>query len=252
MTGTSAASTVRSTPFSPGTCQRFGEGGQDNPCLGAETFEHQYFIAKTNYIAVYKSHQAVCSFIEVVQNTYGTASPSGDGGLPGNTAGRGGGQWGPARPQGRQELAGTKQREAPGVLMPEGRSQALGRVGGRRLPLRQGARGSHHVQRWAIPPEGTRGWENSAPATLAPKQPLPQLLPGAHSPAPASSPALQRCCIPRHHLGPSPGAGEGVTAARRDGKQRGAGRNRLKKKRGGGDGARSKKRSPWVSVSYSD
>lgn len=29
------------------------------PALGAETFEHQYFIAKTNYIAVYKSHRAV-------------------------------------------------------------------------------------------------------------------------------------------------------------------------------------------------
>lgn len=67
----------------------FGKGGLDNPCLGAETFEHQYFIAKTNYIAVYKSHQAVCSFIEVVQNTYGTASPSSDAGLLGDTGGRG-------------------------------------------------------------------------------------------------------------------------------------------------------------------
>lgn len=31
---------------------------------------------------MYKSHWAVCSFIEVVQNTYGTASPSGDAELP--------------------------------------------------------------------------------------------------------------------------------------------------------------------------
>lgn len=61
--------TVRSIPLSPGSCWHLGEGGQDKPCLGAETFEHQYFIAKTNYIAVYKSHRAVCSFIEVVQNT---------------------------------------------------------------------------------------------------------------------------------------------------------------------------------------
>ena len=111
----------QSGPLSPGTCQHFGEGGQDNPCLGAETFEHQYFIAKTNYIAVYKSHQAVCSFIEVVQNTYGTASPSGGAGLLGDTCGRGGGRRGPARSQGGQELAGTEQREDPGVLVPKGR-----------------------------------------------------------------------------------------------------------------------------------
>lgn len=52
-------------------------------------FEHQYFIAKTNYIAVYNSHQAVHSFTEVVQNTYGTASPFGDTGLLGDTSGRG-------------------------------------------------------------------------------------------------------------------------------------------------------------------
>lgn len=72
--------TVRSIPLS----SFWGRRTEEPACLGAETFEHQYFIAKTNYIAVYKSHRAVCSFIEVVQNTYGTASP------PGGTGGKGG------------------------------------------------------------------------------------------------------------------------------------------------------------------
>lgn len=71
-------------------------------------FEDRYFIAKTNYIAVYKSHWAVCSFTEVVQNTYGTASPSGDAGLPGDTNRKGGEQWG------ERELAGTEQHGARG------------------------------------------------------------------------------------------------------------------------------------------
>lgn len=116
--------TVRSIPLSPGKCWHSGEGGQDKPCLGAETFEHQYFIAKTNYIAVYKSHRAVCSFIEVVQNTYGTASP------PGGTGGRGG----DSPRVGRHRAEGTPSQ---GCWCPgEG---ALGRGGGRRLPLRQGA-----------------------------------------------------------------------------------------------------------------
>lgn len=200
---------VRSTPLSPGTCRHFGKGGQDNPCLGADTFEHQYFIAKTNYIAVYKSHQAVCSFIEVVQNTYGTASPWVTLGCWGHWWEGNGGET--AWPRGGQELAGMKQREDPGVLMPEGRSQAPGRVGGRRLPLRQGARGSHHVQRWATPPEGTRGWESSVPATLAPKQPLP-----AQSPQPSSCQQPPKCgrAALLHPPGPSPGAGEGVAPAR--------------------------------------
>lgn len=154
---------------------------------------------------MYKSHQVVCSFIEVVQNTYGTASPSSDAGLLGDTGGRGGGQWGPAWPQGGQELAGTQEREDPGVLVPKGRGWASGRAEGKRLPLRQGARGSHHVQRWAMPPEGMRGWESSVPATLAPKQPLPHLVPGARSPAPATSP------------GPSPGAGEGAAPTQQHG-----------------------------------
>lgn len=97
-----------------------GKEFRTTPTLGAETFEHQYFIAKTNYIAVYKSHRAVCSFIEVVQNTYGTAGPSGDTGLLGHTGGRG-------REGAGQELAGTKQREDPGVLENKGRRWALGR-----------------------------------------------------------------------------------------------------------------------------
>ncbi|KFW05137.1 hypothetical protein N327_06783, partial [Fulmarus glacialis] len=99
-------------------------------------------------------------------------------------------------------------------------SQALGRVGGRRLPLRQGARGSDHVQRWAMPPQGRRGWESSVLPTLTPKQPLPHPVPGARSPAPATSPpsvAVQRCCIPRRSPGPSPGAGEHAAPARQQG-----------------------------------
>lgn len=92
--------TVRCIPLSPGSCWHFGEGEQNSSCLRAETFEHQYFIAKTNYIAVYKSHRAVCSFIEVVQNTYGTASPpSGTGGKGGDSprVGRHGAEGRPSR-----------------------------------------------------------------------------------------------------------------------------------------------------------
>lgn len=130
--------TARPIPLSPGKCWHFGEGGQDKPCLEAETFEHQYFIAKTNYIAVYKSHRAVCSFIEVVQNTQGTASPpSGTGGRMGTVPG-----W-----------AGTEQRGHP----PRGagaQGKGLWAGGGRRLPLRQGARSSHHVHRGQRCPRG--------------------------------------------------------------------------------------------------
>lgn len=98
--------TVRSIPLSPGRCWHFEEGGQDKPCLRAETFEHQYFIAKTNYIAVYKSHRAVCSFIEVVQNTYGTASQS----QGGQARSRGNTQH---PPRGRGFGAGGRQEAAP-------------------------------------------------------------------------------------------------------------------------------------------
>lgn len=128
--------TVRPISVSPGRCCHFGEGEQDKPCLGAETFEHQYFIAKTNYIAVYKSHRAVCSFIEVVQNTQGTASPPG-------------GRGGDSPRVGRHGAEGTPSQ---GCWCPgEG---ALGRGGGRRLPLRQGARSSHHVHRGQRCPRG--------------------------------------------------------------------------------------------------
>lgn len=136
-------------PLSPGSCWHFGEGGQDKPCLRAEMFEHQYFIAKTNYIAVYKSHRAVCSFIEVVQNTYGTASQS---------------QGGQARSRGN-----TQGCWCPGKGI-------LGQGGGRRLPLLQGAASSHHVH------HGQRGWKSSVPATHT------QAASSPATPAPSPSP----------------------------------------------------------------
>ncbi|KFQ14920.1 hypothetical protein N330_08305, partial [Leptosomus discolor] len=106
--------------------------------------------------------------------------------------GDGGGQHGP-------RVGRSWQAWSRGALVPKGEGWALGRVGGRRLPLRQGARGSHHVQRRAMPPEEIRGWESSAPATLAPKQPPPHLVPGARSPAPATSPERGRAALLHPH-----------------------------------------------------
>lgn len=145
-------------PLSPGSCWHFGEGGQDKPCLRAEMFEHQYFIAKTNYIAVYKSHRAVCSFIEVVQNTYGTASQS---------------QGGQARSRGN-----TQGCWCPGKGI-------LGQGGGRRLPLLQGAASSHHVH------HGQAGLEelcasHTHPSSLFPTNPCHQPQPLECDPCPGA------------------------------------------------------------------
>lgn len=130
--------TVRSIPLSPGRCYILGKEDRTSPALGQRPFEHQYFIAKTNYIAVYKSHRAVCSFIEVVQNTDGTASPRWH-----RREGRGQSQGGQARSRGNT---------LPRVLVPRGRG--FGQRGGRRLPLRQGARSSHHVHHGQRCPRG--------------------------------------------------------------------------------------------------
>lgn len=146
--------TVRSIPLSPGRCYILGKEDRTSPALEQRPFEHQYFIAKTNYIAVYKSHRAVCSFIEVVQNTDGTASPRWH-----RREGRGQSQGGQARSRGNT---------LPGVLVPRGRG--FGQGGGRRLPVRQGARSSHHVHHGQRCP---RGWRSSVPATRTPTQPLP-------------------------------------------------------------------------------
>lgn len=134
-----------------------------SPASGQRQFEHQYFIAKTNYIAVYKSHRAVCSFIEVVQNTYGTASP-------------------PSRRGGDSPRVGR--HGAEGVLVP--REGALGRGRQEAAPA-SGSQELPSCASWAVPPEGTRGWRSSVPATLTPKQPLPhQAQPLPPTPAPGA------------------------------------------------------------------
>lgn len=91
------------------------------------------------------------------------------------------------------------------------------------------ASGSQGLPSCAAMGDATRG--ETGLGELTPKQPLPQLVPGARSPAPATSPpsvAVQRRCIPRRCPGPSPGAGENAAPARQQ--ERCAGRKRLKKK----------------------
>lgn len=214
--------TVRSIPLS----SFWGRRTEEPACLGAETFEHQYFIAKTNYIAVYKSHRAVCSFIEVVQNTYGTASP------PGGTGRKGG-------DSPRVGRHGAEGRPFPGVLVPRGRG--FGHGGGRRLPLRQGARSSHHVHHGRCHPRGhgaggARCQPRSHPSSLPPHQAQPPLPP---APAPGA-----------WSLSWSRGRHRNQPGTPRDGKwKRSAGMKRLKKpemKPGATKGP------PLVSVSYND
>lgn len=173
---------------------------------------------------MYKSHWAVCSFIEVVQNTYGTASPSGDAELPREKGRRGrkgtvtAGWAGAGRhraARGRGEALGCWY-QAPGR---EGGKQEAGSASGcQRLPS------CAAWARWARPchPKGTRGWQSwCQPCWSRSKQPLPARCHGSPQvppPLPATSPVppsmrAQRCCSP----GPSPGARERVAPARQHG-----------------------------------
>lgn len=121
----------------------------------------------------------------------------------GTPVGGEGGQWGPARPQGGQELAGTEEGEDPGVLVPKGRGWASDSGGKQKAAPASGSQG---LPSCAVIGDATRGdaglGELSAghARTQAASSP-----PGACSPAPATSP------------GPSPGAGEGTAPTQQHG-----------------------------------
>lgn len=108
----------------------------------------------------------------------------------------------------------------PKVLAPKGSDLAPGRVGGRRQPLRQGAKGSHHVQCGHGDPsdatQGDRGLTELMPAMLINKQPLSTWF--CHQPC-----SSECCCAALLHPSSSPGGREHVSphpAAQTDRKQK--------------------------------